>query len=104
MKPPTPIDNLLLQTDSTRAKDLEFKTQSRANAELTRIRDAGAQKLSDLTASLTTNIQPDAVPEEQTARDPHTLAAHLSSPFYQDHSAGKPAAAAAFVTPIASSA
>jgi altered-inheritance-of-mitochondria protein 13 len=94
LKPPTPIDDLLLQTDSTRAKDLEFKAQSRANAELTRIRDAGAQKLSDLTASLTTNIQPDAVPEEQTARDPHTLAAHLSSPFYQDHSAGRPAAAA----------
>ena len=82
------------QTDSTRAKTLELHVQTRINNELTRIRDAGAQKLSDLTASLTTNVQPDAVPEQQTARDPHTLAAHLSSPFYQDHSAGKPAAAA----------
>jgi altered-inheritance-of-mitochondria protein 13 len=82
------------QTDSTRAKTQELHVQSRINAELTRIRDASAKKLSDLTASLTTNIQPDAVPEQQTARDPHTLAAHLSSPFYQDHSAGRPAAAA----------
>jgi altered-inheritance-of-mitochondria protein 13 len=82
------------QTDSTRAKTQELHVQSRINAELARIRDASAKKLSDLTASLTTNIQPDAVPEQQTARDPHTLAAHLSSPFYQDHSAGRPAAAA----------
>lgn len=86
------------QTDSTRAQTLELQVQSRVNEELTRIRDAGAQKLSDLTASLTTNIQassPEAPPAEDPAHNPHSLAYHLSSPFYQDHSAGKPAATAA---------
>lgn len=89
------LTSALDQTDSTRAHNEELKVQTRVNAELTRIRDASADKLASLTASLTTNeAQQPAVPEQQTARDPHTLAAHLSSPFYQDHSAGKPAAAA----------
>ncbi|KAL1584232.1 hypothetical protein WHR41_06746 [Cladosporium halotolerans] len=84
------------ETDSTRAQDQEYKVQSRVNAELTRIRDAGAQQLSDLTASLTTNVasEPEAVASSEPSRDPNSLFYHLSSPFYQDHSAGKPAAAA----------
>lgn len=87
---------ILPQSDSTRAQNLELQVQSRVNSELTRIRDSGAQKLSDLTASLTTNLEPSSpeVPASEPARDPNSLFHHLSSPFYQDHSAGKPAAAA----------
>lgn len=78
----------LRQSDSTRAQDVELKIQSRVNSELTRIRDAGAQKLDNLTSSLTTNApeEKSSQTEDTTTRDPHTLASHLSSPFYQDHS------------------
>lgn len=77
------------ETDSTRAQNLELKIQSRVNSELTRIRDAGASKLDALTSSLTTNPPQEnsaQAEEAAAARDPHTLASHLSSPFYQDHS------------------
>ncbi|OQO07142.1 hypothetical protein B0A48_07710 [Cryoendolithus antarcticus] len=83
------------ESDRTRAQNTELKIQSRVNEELTRIRDAGAKKLSDYTSSLTTNppAPGSAAPTNPTAsHDPNSLAAHLSSPFYQDHSAGKPAA------------
>lgn len=72
------------QTDSTRAQDLELKVQQRVNAELSRIRDSQSEKLESLTASLTTNPAQEDAPE--AARDPHTLAYHLSSPFYQSSS------------------
>ena len=80
-----------IQTDSTRAQDLEQKIQSRVNAELTRIRDSQNKQLSDLTSSLTTN-PPSAdaakpVVPSAPARDPNSLAAHLSSPFYHDDDA-----------------
>lgn len=75
------------QSDSTRAKDLELKVQQRVNNELQRIRDRQAAQLTNLTASLTTNPQAEGVPAERTQRDPNTLAAHLSSPFYQDYNA-----------------
>jgi MICOS complex subunit MIC19 len=81
------------KTDSTRAKALDLKVQQRVNSELQRIRDRQATQLSDLTASLTTNPPKPGDPTAPTGRDPNTLAAHLSSPFFQDHSA--PSAAAA---------
>ncbi|KAK5126167.1 hypothetical protein LTR08_005020 [Meristemomyces frigidus] len=81
------------ETDSTRALTTEHKLQTRVNAELSRIRDAQSQALADLTSALTTHPPaPDAPPPAAHGRDPHTLAAHLSSPFYQDHSASKPVA------------
>lgn len=79
-----------LKTDSTRARDFELKIQTRVHDELSRIRDAQAQKLSDLTAALTTDpSKASAVAAAETGpdRDPNSLASHLSSPFYQDHSA-----------------
>lgn len=81
-----------LQTDSTRAQDAELKVQARVNSELQRLRDTQAQQLSDLTSSLTT----DPPAESPTSTAPSTgLAAYFSSPFYQDHSGGNPAAAPA---------
>jgi MICOS complex subunit MIC19 len=56
------------------------------NSELKRIRDRQAKQLSDLTASLTTNPPKEDAKAPESRRDPNTLAAHLSSPFYQDHS------------------
>jgi MICOS complex subunit MIC19 len=56
------------------------------NSELKRIRDSQAKQLSDLTASLTTNPPSDSSKSQESKRDPNSLAAHLSSPFYQDHS------------------
>jgi len=74
-------------SDSTRAKDVEHKIQSRVNAELKRIRAGQASQLERLTASLTTDrAEPSA--DEQPQHDPNSLLAHLSSPFYQDHSGG----------------
>ncbi|KAK4550784.1 hypothetical protein LTR36_000363 [Oleoguttula mirabilis] len=79
------------ETDSTRARQTELNVQSRVNSELARIRDAQAKQLADLTASLTTNPPSDKTPAPTTSqRDPNSLAAHLSSPFYQDHSPSKP--------------
>ena len=65
--------------------------QERVNAELQRIRDAQAKKLESLTASLTTNPpkEGEGLPAE-VARDPNSLAAHLSSPFYHDWSKKEP--------------
>jgi MICOS complex subunit MIC19 len=81
------------QTDSTRQKNAELHIQARVNDELRRIRDAQAKQIEELAARLTINPAPEtpATPEEPQ-RDPNSLAAHLSSPFYQDHS---PKAAAA---------
>ncbi|WPG97732.1 micos complex subunit mic19 [Acrodontium crateriforme] len=76
------------ESDSTRARANDLKVQNRVTEELTRLRDTQSKQLSDITASLTT----DAPSKEEPARDPHTLAAHLSSPFYQDHSGGNPVA------------
>lgn len=75
------------QSDSTRLQDLELKVQTRVNTELKRIRDSQAKQLSDLTASLTTNPPKESAEPSAPQRDPNSLAAHLSSPFYQDHSA-----------------
>lgn len=92
------------KTDSTRAQDTELKIQHRLNTELSRIRDAQAQQLSDLAASLTTK-PPSSTPTSSKAdsdpgkRDPNTLAAHLSSPFYQDHSPTNPSGPSAGSTP-----
>ena len=88
----TPAETELIdwQSDSTRAQTTEYKIQSRVNAELSRIRDAQSKELSDLTSSLTTNpssAKASAKKNTTPERDPNTLAAHLSSPFYQDHSA-----------------
>ncbi|TKA27523.1 hypothetical protein B0A50_04353 [Salinomyces thailandicus] len=80
------------ESDTTRARAADLKVQTRVNAELQRIRDKQAQQLDHLTASLTTN-PPTSKPSTATAdpaRDPTSLAYHLSSPFYQDHGA-KPA-------------
>ncbi|QIW99963.1 hypothetical protein AMS68_005481 [Peltaster fructicola] len=73
-------------TDSTRAQDTELKIQQRVNDELKRIRDSGAENITKLTASLTTEPAKQAAEPE---RDPNTLLAHLSSPFYQDHTPKK---------------
>ncbi|KAK3713782.1 hypothetical protein LTR37_008268 [Vermiconidia calcicola] len=84
------------ETDSTRAKDLELKIQSRVNSELRRIRDNQSKQLADLTASLTTNPpKPDSKPPQspESKRDSSSLVSHLSSPFYQDYSAPKGPAA-----------
>lgn len=75
----------MLQTDSTRAKDTELKIQQRVNSELKRIRDSQSKELSKLTASLTTNPPKEGDKPAPDQRDPNTLAAHLSSPFYQDY-------------------
>ncbi|KAF7197076.1 MICOS complex subunit mic19 [Pseudocercospora fuligena] len=79
------------ETDSTRAQVLELRVQERVNAELQRIRDAQAKKLESLTASLTTTPpkEGEGLPAE-VARDPNSLAAHLSSPFYHDWSKKDP--------------
>jgi altered-inheritance-of-mitochondria protein 13 len=76
------------ETDSTRAQDLELKKQIRTNEELSKVRDAQSKRLDSLTASLTTDP---AKEEDNSAsalpkRDPNSLAAHLSSPFYHDWS------------------
>ena len=55
-------------------------------SELRRIRDSQAKQLSDLTASLTTNPPKEGDKAAGSKRDPNSLAAHLSSPFYQEHS------------------
>ncbi|KAF2172316.1 hypothetical protein M409DRAFT_17552 [Zasmidium cellare ATCC 36951] len=72
------------ETDSTRAQDLELKVQDRVNSELKRIRDAQAQKLESLTASLTTNPPKEDSPSAEPQRATTGLAYHLSSPFYHD--------------------
>lgn len=56
------------------------------NSELKRIRDKQAAQLSSLTASLTTNPPQNSSTASESQRDPNSLAAHLSSPFYQDTS------------------
>lgn len=70
--------------------------QQRVRDELTRLRDEQAQRLSALTDSLTVAPPPESPADEPAApvRAVNSLAAHLSSPFYQDHSAPRPAAAA----------
>lgn len=66
---------------------MELKKQTRINADLSKVRDAQSKRLESITASLTTD-QPEeeddslAIPK----RDPNSLAAHLSSPFYHDWS------------------
>ncbi|KAI7222692.1 hypothetical protein KC333_g919 [Hortaea werneckii] len=82
------------ESDTTRARTAELKVQHRVNAELQRIRDTQAQQLEQLTASLTTSAATsadDTVPSNlaitsEPSKDPTSLAYHLSSPFYQDHS------------------
>ncbi|RMZ14359.1 hypothetical protein D0862_02048 [Hortaea werneckii] len=83
------------ESDTTRARTAELKVQHRVNAELQRIRDTQAQQLEQLTASLTTSAptSDDGIPSTTTplitsepSKDPTSLAYHLSSPFYQDHS------------------
>ncbi|KAI6911633.1 hypothetical protein KC318_g7386, partial [Hortaea werneckii] len=82
------------QSDTTRARTAELKVQHRVNAELQRIRDTQAQQLEQLTASLTTSAPGDdttIIPSNlaitsEPSKDPTSLAYHLSSPFYQDHS------------------
>lgn len=90
------------QSDTTRARTAELKVQHRVNAELQRIRDTQAQQLEQLTASLTTSApaDDDTVPSgslaltSDPAKDPTSLAYHLSSPFYQDHSSSGAASSA----------
>ncbi|KAI7531044.1 hypothetical protein KC331_g14342 [Hortaea werneckii] len=80
------------ESDTTRARTAELKVQHRVNAELQRIRDTQAQQLEQLTASLTTSAAADDTTTSNLAiasepsKDPTSLAYHLSSPFYQDHS------------------
>ncbi|KAI7197929.1 hypothetical protein KC343_g2214 [Hortaea werneckii] len=82
------------ESDTTRARTAELKVQHRVNAELQRIRDTQAQELEQLTASLTTSADDDPTTIPSTtahitsdpSKDPTSLAYHLSSPFYQDHS------------------
>ncbi|KAI7265107.1 hypothetical protein KC345_g8593 [Hortaea werneckii] len=82
------------ESDTTRARTAELKVQHRVNAELQRIRDTQAQQLEQLTASLTTSAAADdtttpsttALITSEPSKDPTSLAYHLSSPFYQDHS------------------
>ncbi|RMX76789.1 hypothetical protein D0869_10405 [Hortaea werneckii] len=83
------------QSDTTRARTAELKVQHRVNAELQRIRDTQAQQLEQLTASLTTSAPGDDTTTttgsnlpitSEPSKDPTSLAYHLSSPFYQDHS------------------
>ncbi|GAB1727801.1 hypothetical protein NU195Hw_g2122t1 [Hortaea werneckii] len=82
------------ESDTTRARTAELKVQHRVNAELQRIRDTQAQELEQLTASLTTTTTADDTTLPNTtahitsepSKDPTSLAYHLSSPFYQDHS------------------
>ncbi|RMY17048.1 hypothetical protein D0867_06309 [Hortaea werneckii] len=82
------------ESDTTRARTAELKVQHRVNAELQRIRDTQAQQLEQLTASLTTSAPGDdttIIPSNlaitsEPSKDPTSLAYHLSSPFYQDHS------------------
>lgn len=70
---------------------LELRVQERVHAELQRIRDAQAKKLESLTASLTTNPPKEGeVVSAAPTRDPNSLAAHLSSPFYHDWSQEDP--------------
>ena len=57
------------------------------NSELARIRDDQAKKLDSFTASLTTDA-PQGKSNEST-RDPNSLTARLSSPFYHDHNSNK---------------
>lgn len=78
------------QTDSTRAQDTELKIQTRVNSELTRLRDTQAKQLSDLTASLTTDSPKAPTEPSQPQPERNTLIAHLSSPFYQDHTSPPP--------------
>ncbi|CAK4034973.1 Hypothetical predicted protein [Lecanosticta acicola] len=78
------------ETDSTRAQDLELKVQQRVNAELKRIRDSQSHKLESITASLTTNSPQEDAKAPEAGHSPHSLAYHLSSPFYHDHSGAKP--------------
>lgn len=78
---------LTIQTDRVRANDVELRIQSRVQSELTRIRDAHAQQLEELTARLTTHppSEPSA-PSQQQLDAPNEstgLFAHLRSPFYQ---------------------
>lgn len=74
-----------LQTDSTRAQELELKIQSRVNAELQQIRDSQASKLESYAASLTTNPpKGDSLKDSQSTAG--GLVATLSSPFYHDWS------------------
>lgn len=78
---------MLSQTDSTRAQDLELKKQTRTNAELSKVRDAQSKRLEALTASLTTDpSKEEDFSSDIPKRDPSSLAAHLSSPFYHDWS------------------
>ncbi|KAI7317594.1 hypothetical protein KC315_g10352 [Hortaea werneckii] len=82
------------ESDTTRARTAELKVQHRVNAELQRIRDTQAQQLEQLTASLTTSaaaaddtsVPTTALITSEPSKDPTSLAYHLSSPFYQDHS------------------
>merc|ERR1711939_14464 len=80
------------ESDTTRARTAELKVQHRVNAELQRIRDTQAQQLEQLTASLTTSADDTTIPSttahitSEPSKDPTSLAYHLSSPFYQDHS------------------
>ncbi|KAI7457425.1 hypothetical protein KC357_g2324 [Hortaea werneckii] len=89
------------ESDTTRARTAELKVQHRVNAELQRIRDTQAQQLEQLTASLTTSaaaaddtsVPTTALITSEPSKDPTSLAYHLSSPFYQDHSGGANASA-----------
>ncbi|KAK4954820.1 hypothetical protein LTR10_007012 [Elasticomyces elasticus] len=80
------------ETDSTRAQDLELKVQARVRSELTRLRDQQAKELAQLTDSLTISPpNPKPASSDSAPSQPATgLAAHLSSPFYQDHSPRNP--------------
>jgi len=90
--PSSPVDHqqpqlLTIQTDRVRAHDIELRIQSRVQSELTRLRDAHAQQLEDLTARLTTHPPADLSAPSQhqldAAAEPIGLFAHLRSPFYQ---------------------
>ncbi|TKA78506.1 hypothetical protein B0A55_01975 [Friedmanniomyces simplex] len=82
------------ETDSTRAHDLELKVQARVREELTRLRDHQASQLSQLTDSLTVSPpkpqSSDSAPDSAPSQPTTGLAAHLRSPFYQDHSPCNP--------------
>ncbi|EMC94447.1 hypothetical protein BAUCODRAFT_140770 [Baudoinia panamericana UAMH 10762] len=80
------------ETDSTRAQNLELKVQARVNEELTRLRNAQAKQLSQLTDSLTVSPPPEKPARESSepSRPVDSLVGHLSSPFYHDFTPAAP--------------
>lgn len=66
------------QTDSTRSRNLELQVQKRVNAELERIRDEEAQRLTQLTDDLTSDPAPSS-PSENSSSDSPSLTEKITS-------------------------